>query len=282
MANTNLWKTRPVFVSSTFRDMQAERDHLRDVVFPELAERLRARRCHLEPVDLRWGVDTVSISEQEAKELLVLKVCLDEIERCRPFLVVLLGDRYGWVPPERRMQAAIDEQGYATSIQDKSVTALEIEFGVLDSPEQQKRSFFYFREPLPYQDMTSEKAREYSDQYNSKTAWERLQALKKRITEEMGPDRVRHYQAAWDWDKQKVTGLDEWGKQVLEDLWGELEAKTGNPGESPAASWQEQERAVLDEFIEERSRDFVGRVEILTELRRLALSDKKARTGASW
>jgi len=33
----------------------AERDHLRSVVFPALQERLRARRHHLEPIDLRWG-----------------------------------------------------------------------------------------------------------------------------------------------------------------------------------------------------------------------------------
>ncbi|MDE3088287.1 MAG: DUF4062 domain-containing protein [Chloroflexota bacterium] len=30
------WKTVRVFISSTFRDMQAERDHLVKVVFPEL------------------------------------------------------------------------------------------------------------------------------------------------------------------------------------------------------------------------------------------------------
>jgi len=47
--------TRPIFITSTFRDMHAERDHLRNVVFPELEERLRQRRHHLEPIDLRWG-----------------------------------------------------------------------------------------------------------------------------------------------------------------------------------------------------------------------------------
>jgi telomerase protein component 1 len=49
------WQTRPLFVSSTFRDMHAERDHLWRVVFPALEERLRQRCHHLEPVDLCWG-----------------------------------------------------------------------------------------------------------------------------------------------------------------------------------------------------------------------------------
>jgi hypothetical protein len=50
------WKTIPLFTSSTFRDMLAERDKLNNVVFP--------------------------------------------------FLLVPLGDHYGWVPGEGRIKAA--------------------------------------------------------------------------------------------------------------------------------------------------------------------------------
>jgi len=49
------WLTRPIFISSTFRDMHAERDYLREQVFPRLEEKLRERRHHLETIDLRWG-----------------------------------------------------------------------------------------------------------------------------------------------------------------------------------------------------------------------------------
>ena len=111
MSTQAVWRSRPVFITSTFRDMHAERDWLRTRVFPELEERLRERRHYLEPIDLRWGVETVSVAEEEAKELLVLKVCLDEIERSRPFLIGLIGDRYGWVPPSERMAAAAQEAG---------------------------------------------------------------------------------------------------------------------------------------------------------------------------
>ena len=55
-AAAGIWRSRPVFITSTFRDFQAERDWLRTRVFPELEERLRERRHHLEPIDLRgWG-----------------------------------------------------------------------------------------------------------------------------------------------------------------------------------------------------------------------------------
>ena len=48
------WRTVRVFISSTFRDMQAERDHLIRFVFPRLREELLQRRIHLVDVDLRW------------------------------------------------------------------------------------------------------------------------------------------------------------------------------------------------------------------------------------
>lgn len=121
------WITRPIFISSTFRDMQAERDCLREFVFRELEERLRARRHFLEPIDLRLGVDPGDAADEEAREIRVLKVCLSEIQRSRPFLIVLLGDRYGWVPSRERVQAAAREAGFDVDVRHKSVTALEIE-----------------------------------------------------------------------------------------------------------------------------------------------------------
>jgi hypothetical protein len=48
-------------------------------------------------VNLRWG-----ITEEQARRGDVLPICLGEIDRCRPFFLCLLGERYGWVPgPDR-------------------------------------------------------------------------------------------------------------------------------------------------------------------------------------
>jgi len=80
------WKTVRVFISSTFRDMQAERDWLVRFVFPRLREELIKRRIHLIDVDLRWGVT----SEQD-----VLEVCQKIIDECRPRFICILGERYG-------------------------------------------------------------------------------------------------------------------------------------------------------------------------------------------
>jgi len=135
MLHGEVWRPRPVFVTGTFRDMHAEREHLANVVFPALAERLRERCHHLEGVDLRWGIETVSVADESAREINVLKVCLSEIARSRPFLIGLIGDRYGWVPPPERAQAAGAEAGLEFNIPGASVTELEIEFGLLHDPE---------------------------------------------------------------------------------------------------------------------------------------------------
>jgi len=52
MAPSSPWPRQPVLVTSTFRDMQAEREYLHRVVFARLGERLAAERIQLEPIDI--------------------------------------------------------------------------------------------------------------------------------------------------------------------------------------------------------------------------------------
>ena len=277
------WQSRPIFVSSTFADMQAERDHLRTHVFPALEERLRNRRGHLEWVDLRLGVVAASYQDAEMRELQVLKVCLGEVQRCRPFLIVLLGDRYGWVPPAERIAAAAREVGFDENITGRSVTDLEIQFGILSDAGQQPRSFFYFREPLPYADMPRQVAATYADTYDTDPdaarRCKRLAALKGEIEARL-PKRIRRYAAQWDSERRCVTGLDAWGQTVLEDIWSEILATTVSPEVEAEISWQQAERNALDDYIEDRTRDFTGRAPVLSRLWELASS--ATREGATW
>src|SRR5919107_4834633 len=84
-----------VFVSSTFRDMQAEREELVKRVFPQVRRMCESRGVAWSEVDLRWGV-----TDEQKAEGAVLPICLAEIERSRPYFIGLLGERYGWVPEE--------------------------------------------------------------------------------------------------------------------------------------------------------------------------------------
>jgi hypothetical protein len=87
------WKDVPIFISSTFNDMHAERDYLVKNVFPELAEWCEKRKLRLIDIDLRWGVTSA-----DSKANNVVKVCLERIDDCRPFFLCFLGQRRGWVP----------------------------------------------------------------------------------------------------------------------------------------------------------------------------------------
>jgi nephrocystin-3 len=95
------WKTIRVFISSTFKDMQAERDHLVRYVFPKLREELLTYRIHLVDVDLRWGVT----SDQDALG------CLPRNDQRMPSsrFLCILGGRYGWVPDGKEMSITADE-----------------------------------------------------------------------------------------------------------------------------------------------------------------------------
>src|SRR5881275_1978382 len=76
------WRTVRVFLSSTFRDMHAERDHLVKVTFPRLRQRLLPFRVELTDIDLRWG-----ITAEDALEGQALTLCLEQVDECRPFFV---------------------------------------------------------------------------------------------------------------------------------------------------------------------------------------------------
>ena len=101
------WRRYNIFISSTFKDMDYERDVIKFKVIPELNRRFRSRRVELQAIDLRLGVNTAKMSEEES-ERKVRAVCTCCINSSRPFFIGLIGQRYGWVPPVERWKEFID------------------------------------------------------------------------------------------------------------------------------------------------------------------------------
>jgi hypothetical protein len=83
-----------VFVSSTFKDMQFERDLLQTYAIPVLDDGLRRYGEKAYFGDLRWGVNTTDL-DSDAGSRKVLQVCLDQIDNCKPYMIVLIGERSG-------------------------------------------------------------------------------------------------------------------------------------------------------------------------------------------
>lgn len=82
-----------VFVSSTFRDLHDEREHLVKKIFPEIRALCRSRGITFTEVDLRWG-----LTDEDVVLGQVIGTCLAEIDRCRPYFLGITGERYGYVP----------------------------------------------------------------------------------------------------------------------------------------------------------------------------------------
>lgn len=94
---TNNQKTFRLFISSTFSDFQVEREVLQTRVFPEIKEYCSSKGYAFQPIDLRWGVSNEAQLDQKA-----LEMCIKEVQSCKthdyPNFLIMLGDRYGWVP----------------------------------------------------------------------------------------------------------------------------------------------------------------------------------------
>ena len=161
-----------VFISSTFRDLQRERDHLTKFVFPKLRKLCQSRGVDFTDIDLRWGV-----TEEQLERGDVIEICLREIDRCRPYFIGILGDRYGWIPgPEeyKKQNKIMEDFSWVKKDIEEglSITEIEIQYGVLRNPVMESRAFFYFRD-------SSKTPEEYNEQRNSETTikLEKLKSL---------------------------------------------------------------------------------------------------------
>ncbi|MER8565082.1 DUF4062 domain-containing protein [Mesorhizobium sp. M0924] len=248
-----------VFISSTFRDMHAERDALHQIMLPELREQLATIGVTVEMLDLRWGVETLSAGSELQRRLKVLQVCLDEIERSRPFFIALLGDRYGWCPPDDYL--SILEPRLPREHGLKSMTEIEIHAGIIrplldKSPVQ---AFVYQRRQLPFHDISAQEAHRYSDHAAGDfIGQERLERLRK-VLRELVPDRFREYHAEWDHNRSRIGGLQSFCRQVLQDLLGDIRSQLGS---SPTPSVED----ASDAFFKNLATCVVGRSQIVDQI----------------
>jgi WD40 repeat protein len=133
------WKTLKIFISSTFKDLEMERDQLAQI-FQKLQQNIFARRLQLIPIDLRWR-------EQSQNDL--ARWCVDMVTQCQYFIGIL-GYRYGWRPGQ-------DATG-KENLEKYSITEMEIRQALVNIPKE--RRFFCVADLQQYspQQLASEAA----------------------------------------------------------------------------------------------------------------------------
>lgn len=76
--------------------MHAECDIIQNIVQPTVNQKLNEQGEYVSFSDLHWEIDTISDTTKHR----ILDACFDEIDSCKPYFIVFIGGRYGWIPKE--------------------------------------------------------------------------------------------------------------------------------------------------------------------------------------
>ncbi len=223
------------FVSSTFKDMQGERDALHKIVLPRLREKAKVYGQNVQFIDLRWGISTEDMDSDEGASR-IMEVCLDEIENCKPYMIILLGERYGWMPDMNLIQSTLEKKQAAIECYPMSITEMEIQYGMLMNSGKLDHCIFCIRNSLPVWDMPGELLEDMVCQTEDEKI--RLEKLKEHIRQTEGTN-ILEYSLSWDAEKQEFTGYEEFAETLSDSLESLM---TEEWGIAMNMSWQERQR----------------------------------------
>jgi hypothetical protein len=300
------WRTVRVFISSTFRDMYAERDHLVRVIFPELKERCLKRHVRLIDVDLRWGV-----TEKEAEGGGALDICLDEIDSCRPYFLGLLGHRYGYIPPGNEHSITAEEVYHGVlhnSLPRQLMNLRPFVEGILEGRSLFKEQINCLvcnyqwnpekRKYLLKQDITPE------DEVTLRAIFDKYSIYQKdrsffffrseSLTRELAGPNIGNYFEIDEVLKGKLAklkqeiikeglshfeydNLETFGQRVLDTLWERIDAEFPEKREEAEVDWLTEEAEFHELFMADRTRRFVGRSDILIKMHNFVEKDTDPR-----
>ncbi len=240
-----------VFISSTFRDMQEERDYLVRQVFPAIRRACRERQVEFTEIDLRWGV-----TSEEAEHGKVVRICLEEINRCRPYFLSLLGERYGWAPVHADIDHLDELLELFPSLElslkaGHSVTEMEILHGVLDNPDMDEHCFFYLRDRALTETLAAKSGVPGDYLETDVSAKEKLICLKDRIRESKFPVR------------EGYNNIEEQGEWIKQDLLAVLDQRY--PLDQTPSPLQ-AERLAHQTYARDRCLAYIANPEDLNEL----------------
>jgi hypothetical protein len=229
-----------VYICSSFRDMHGERDYLVKFVFPQLRTLCESRGVTWVDVDLRWG-----ITAEESASGKVVSIVMDEIGRCRPFFIGLLGERYGYVPQELPAEL-IASHPWVLKYPRVSVQELEIIHGVLRDEYMFEYGLMYFRDPRYTEQLPQELRDDFVAQ--SPEARARMDHLKQRIRDASDEDICLL--------RENYRNPEELGRWVLDDFSQFLKTFLPDLGDADPLS---QEIRQHDAFAQSRARNYLTR-----------------------
>ena len=184
-------RTIRVFISSTFKDMRKERAIIRKRIIHKLNQYCQERLLSFSFVDFSWG-----ISDQMTQDGQVVLKCLQEVDRCLPYFISFLGERYGWHHPEfktdnllhKNQLQASKEFPWIDQYKDRSITELEIRAAL---KSQNNNAIIYLRSPA------YDKHRNLGGS-ESNYAAQKLKQLKNELQSTLSESQIRNYKRTKD------------------------------------------------------------------------------------
>ena len=231
------------FISSTFKDMHDERDAIHKRVYPEIRQYGLEKGVSVDICGLRWGIDRDLNQSKDDSITEIMKVCFTEIEDCKPFIVAIIGNKYGTAAPNVdkmidlwRLMGRKDNE-LPDDINNISLTQWELEYAFLTKANPDIRSLCLFKKD------------------NSNECEDGAKRLKKKIKGKS----LHHKDAITCLD---YNGLNEFEKAFIDYAKERIdeEAITGK-----ASDWISKELRYFGAFSKEKSLEFAGRHEYVND-----------------
>ena len=173
---------RDIFVSSTFKDFQVEREIMLKEIEAEINDELHKKSLGVNFIDLRWGIDTSKGGLET-----VITFCIDYVNQTKPFLIVLLGDSYGSAVSKELLEPIYKANKLTYDGKEKSVTEVEIESSMIFDGDSTNK--IVLNRTIKNLDKTQ------SSIYYDKENEEKLIKLKEKIISSIPKERVYNYSA---------------------------------------------------------------------------------------
>lgn len=252
---------RSYFISSTFSDMNFERDWFQKNVLPRFREAAHSHGEESDAIDLRIGIDTRELETPERLKK-VLGICSKLISKCKPLMIVFIGDKYGYTIDANVITVEFAEElntEMHTQILNKSITDLEIDFGIFQ--QRSSKCIICMRTLLG---KFSEKAwKKFFEQ--DENSEKQLIALKDKLKSEYG-DRIIEYTANWNGTELENFRTND-GRDLAEVLLERMIADCEVDWLAwEKLSWQEQEEKAAWQFAKVRAENFYAREDTVAKL----------------
>jgi len=200
-----------------------------------------------------------------------IQLCLDEIDRCRPWFIALLGERFGW-RPSKYVHDSVPKLSWLDSWKTgDSITALEIYYGFLGSFDRRIHSFAFMRNSDFLQGVPFSLLPLFKD--DNSDAVKKLNELKSSIRKHPHC-KVRDYRATFsDGDPPGASDLD----SFCEEAYKMFKSAAVDEYAQATVKFEKAsdvEAAYQKFFMESRVGSFQGRDFALQRLCNLVLSSK--------